>query len=589
MNITDIQHPIYQDSILDWFKWRLAYEGGRQFVEHYTKKFSTRENNTDFVERKSITPCPRFAGAAIDEVKNSIYQRMVDITRNGGTSSYQKAILGHDSGVDLLGSSMNSFVGRKVLPELLTMKKVGIYVDMPVIQTPLMLNRVQSKRPYIYLYTAEDILSWTMDESSSFNEFSSVLLREQQYECCETTGLPTGITIYYKHFWIEYDEDYVPYVYCCLYDSQSRPIVMDTSDESGIIKLNIPKIPFVCLEISHSLMSDIADYQIALLNMMSSDISYSLKANFPFYTEQYDPRATSPYTKSDIDETTDKQEIDIGPTSGRRYPIGTNRPEFIYPSSEPLFASMRKQEQLKEEIRLLVNLSVTNIQPRQASAESKGFDERSLESGLSYIALELENAERQIGEIWSMYEKSNNIPTVKYPDKYNLKTDEDRRKDAEQYNKLKGEIPSKTYQKEVAKIVANILLGNRVSDNTLNKISSEIDNALVISIPSEVIAKDIEQGIVSLETASQVRGYPSGEVEKAKKDHAERIARIKIAQSSGGGEGNVPISSNDIINPDSRGVPDLSMNPNGAQNEKTQSRDTTLDKTVTTKVRGKSS
>ncbi len=227
---------------------------------------------------------------------------------------------------------------------------------------------------------------------------------------------------------------------------------------------------------------------------------------------------------------------------------------------------MRKQEQLKEDIKLLVNLSITNIQPRQASAESKGFDERSLESGMSYIALELENGERQIGEIWSMYENSTKTPTVKYPEKYNLKSDEDRRKDADQYNKLKGEVPSKTYQREVAKIVANILLQSRIADDTLTKIHSEIDKAVVISIPPEVISKDIESGIVSLETASEVRGYPPGEVEKAKTDHAERIARIKTAQSTNGGFGNA----------DSRGVSDLSANPNGAAQEKKQSIDTTL-------------
>jgi hypothetical protein len=38
-------------------------------------------------------------------------------------------------------------------------------------------------------------------------------------------------------------------------------------------------------------MEDIADYQIALMNLESSDINYMLKSNFPFYVEQYDPRA----------------------------------------------------------------------------------------------------------------------------------------------------------------------------------------------------------------------------------------------------------------------------------------------------------
>jgi hypothetical protein len=77
-------------------------------------------------------------------------------------------------------------------------------------------------------------------------------------------------------------------------------------------------------------------------------------------------------------------------------------------------------------------------------------------------------------------------------------------------------------------------------------------------------------GLVSAELASQIRGYPKGEVEKAKNDHAERLARIQLAQ----------------ISPAARGNPLADPNPNGAKLEKENAKDTTEDSIVTDKTRG---
>ena len=79
---------------------------------------------------------------------------------------------------------------------------------------------------------------------------------------------------------------------------------------------------------------------------------------------------------------------------------------------------------------------------------------------------------------------------------------------------------------------ADITLGTEVSLETMETINSEIDKAAAPSGDAADLAKDFESGFVSLETASQARGYKKGEVEKAKQDHAERLARIKEAQTS---------------------------------------------------------
>ena len=60
------------------------------------------------------------------------------------------------------------------------------------------------------------------------------------------------------------------------------------------------RIPFILLDIGESLMKDVANHQIALLNLGSSDVSYALKANYPFYTEQQDLRAVGDHLKHNV-------------------------------------------------------------------------------------------------------------------------------------------------------------------------------------------------------------------------------------------------------------------------------------------------
>ena len=524
--ITDILHPIYADSFLDWYKWRLAYIGGRYFINNYLKPFSILEDTEDFQNRKLyMTPPPAYAKCAINDVRNTIFSRMSEVTRLGGTESYMDACAGKSLGVDLQGSSMTYFLGMKVLQELLVMKKVGIYVDMPNASLLTKADvRSKNMHPYLYVYVAEDIRSWTLDFSETPNELSSLLIREQRYKLDKYTNFPTDTEYIYKRFWLEDNRVFIQH-----YTADNVPTgPTPESDNVDPIVIEMTKIPFVILELSSSLMNDIADYQVALLNMSSADIAYCIRANVPLYTEQFDPRSQSPYLK-DNGQT---EEVKVGQSSGRRYPVGTERPGFINPSAEPIRVSMEKQEQMKEDIRLLTNLAIKNLQPRPGSRTPKtGGDD--LGTGLAYIGLELEHAEQQIGKIWSLYEKTKDFPVIKYPERYDLKSDEDRRKDAESIEKLIPSIPSSTFQREMNKCLANALLHGRVSDETMDQIEKEIEESPVTYVPPNILVRDLEQGLVSTQTASTIRGYPPGEVDQAKQDHADRLSRIAIAQSEG--------------------------------------------------------
>ncbi len=542
-DIPEITHPEYDNMIVDWNKWRFTMEGGDNYVEQFVKQFSKLEDPDEFAARKAITPIPAFAKSSVIDIKNAIFQRLIDVKRADGPASYRNVIDGSNLGVNLLGDSMDSFIGRIILPELLSMGKVGIYVDMPLIPDNLSVaDRSADTRPYIYMYQTEDIRSWAWQNINERSELSALLLRDRIFAVDPITRLPVEEKERFRWYWIDF-VDGKPRVFVQFFDDDGNKILPDgMHDEQSTIMLDIPKIPFIILELSNSLLTDIANHQIALVNLSSSDINYAVKSNFPFYTEQFDPRWESANTRGPAPGTNtgagDEAKIAAGATgttgaaAGRKYPKGLERPQFIHPSSEPLTVSIEKQEQLKKEIRQLMNLNISNLQPTRTSGEARAYDERPLESGLSYIGLELEYGERRIESFWAMYEGVKSNATIVYPQTYSLRTIAERRTEAESLDKIKETVPSKTFRSELTKKQADITIGTEVSLETMEKINSEIDAADAPSGNVDAIQKDVEMGLVSVETASQARGYQKGEVTKAKADHAERLARIKEAQTA---------------------------------------------------------
>jgi hypothetical protein len=547
MRIIDIRHSDYNTASYE--KWRLTFEGGDKFKTKYLQMFSTRESQGEFNTRSQMAYVPAFAKSAIVEIRNSIFDRLTDVTRVGGSTFYQEAVNGYGGGVDMLGSKMSDFVGKRILDDLLVIGKVGVYIDRPADPGVTLLD---TKKPYLYIYKAEDILSWSTDFQG---RYTALLLRATVDEVDDESGLVEGETEVYRHFRLVPDG-----VQLDEYDSDGK--------KSETTTLDLPEIPFVLFQLSDSLMRDVADYQIALMNIASSDLNYAILANFPFYTEQYSPQAdyaTRQTTTGTAAEaaTAGPPKIEAGIMKGRRYPQNLERPGFIAPPSEPLQVSMEKQEAMKAEIRQLLQLALTNIRPQRQSAGSKEKDSEGLEAGLSAIGMELAHGEREIARFWGLYEGTEQA-TVEYPSQYSLRSEEERQAEATEKADLLPKIPSLTYQRQIAKRIVALTLGSRASNETLQAIDSEIDKAKVISIDPEVLAADHEAGFVGTETASKARLYPAGEVDKAKKDHAERAARVALAQSKA----------------NQSGVSDLSTDPKREakeQKEDSQSADDNVD------------
>jgi hypothetical protein len=498
-------------------------EGGSNYIDKYLTKYTDAETDTEFRNRKTIAYVPKFAAANILEIRNAIFQRIIDVKRTGGPISYGTAVRGEQSGIDNKGSSLNYFIGTTILPEMLAMGKMGVLIDAGVDRGQTLAD---ISTPYLIPYTAEEIRSWNFD---STGELTAILLRETDYFLEE--DLPSKTETRYRLI-KKVNNEIIYTVY-----SEDEEII-DTGT------LAYKKIPFVFFDINISLLTDVADYQRALLNIASSDTGFLLKANVPIYTEMVDGTIFSPYISSELQEE-DADGVDqdpkakikkVGTDRGVTYGKGLERPAFIGPPPEIITTSIEKQEKLKLEIRQLMHLAVSSIEPKSQSAESKKEDSRGLEAGLSYIALVLQRGEQLISDYWSMIEKSRDIATIKYPERYTLRTEDEIRGEVKELRESVKNTPSITAKKELWKRIVDLELSAKVTYETLQKIYTEIDSTNYPFVDIDSVIEAHREGLVSDQTASQSLGYAATEAEQAAKDHADRATRILEAQVSGMGD-----------------------------------------------------
>ena len=556
-NISELTHPDHLFMSTMWYKWRLCYESGLLFKNIYMKMYSAREDANEFLLRREMSYIPAFAKSGINEVRNMIAQRLHGITRTTTSDSYNECMEGCNGGVDRRGSSMEMFLTNEIIVELLVMGKVGIYVDSPNTQ-PAHYGEAIKLKPYIYPYKAEQIRSWSQDDRG---QLLTLVLEDVDYAYDDTFLVPTSTIKRYRFYWI----DEQGYVNVQFYDDSGQMM------SDGALKLNIKQIPFHILKLSDSLMKEICDYQIALMNLASSDIQFTRMAGFPMYAEMYDINAELAMQGMQGSNNNDHPELDGsmvqqqhsgviekygGITRGRRIPKGLEYPKWISPPTECLDASMKKQEQMKAEMRTLLYLSLGNLQPVRASADAKSSDLSDEETGLSYIGNELRLAECRICEFWLAYENNPDPYTIIYPTNYDVKTTEQRVAEATSYIKLLEAVPVLSYKKELLKLIVKALFNNRIDYDALQAIYDDIDKLKVVVGVEELII-DIENRLVSHELASDLRGYPKGETDKADKEAIDHATAIIEAQTPPGQIG----PSGAISNPAARGLPELSSNP----------------------------
>lgn len=447
--------------------YRLAYEAGEDFINQHLYMYSDDEE--DFTTRRQLAYCPAYAKALINEVKTKLASQLHTITRVSDKRVLER-YAGKDGGVNGADGTMTTFIISELLPELLPMGKVGVLVE----GTPTGPAYKVFKREQIleYKYTGNKLTYLKLLDGDNVHTFTK--------------------------------DDVVTYT-------------LHTSGEKvATSTLDIDFIPFEILDIKQPLMAEIWRHQVALLNIEASDVYYIYKANYPRYTEQRDRRSADVYAKSDSDLPKKQKH---GVLKGRVYDVGTDRPGFIHPSPDPLYASMQKENQIKEQMARLVDVSLSEL-------GGEGVD-----SGLASIAAELERGENALGRMFAKMLLVSDFTAI-YPTVFTLKSDDDRIEEATKLSATMASVPSVTYRKEVCKQTARLILQGKISADKLAAIEAEIEALPVIIQDPDKLVEHVETGIIDRVSAALASGYTAEGAIKAMEEKISLMQHIVAAQVS---------------------------------------------------------
>ena len=531
-HITEVRHPSYVAEMEFWGKWRLIANGGDRFVRAYLQQQSD-EDDLAFTRRRESSPAATFVKAALQEILSAFFTRTPGIRRDGGPPSYIEACAGSNLGITGFGGSINQFMVLEVLRELLIMRRVGIFVDRPVFGPETSVAEANSLPPYLYTVPVEDILAWRLLPGNLTPV--EVVLRRYRDTFIEQSYLSTGTEPYYQHF-----QKLPTGVLLTEYSEKQEKI--------NVRELALPTIPFILLEVDAPVVKDVAGLQIALLNLSSSNLAFALSSNLSVYTEQTDMatfmaalRRSSPSEDAPEDPDEDTPQTDggshvirLGKNRGRRYLMNSERPAFISPNNDNLARAAALVTDLKEDIRRLMHLAISNLTTKAlTSATAVVQSQSATNNGLAVLGALLEQAERNVAVLWGYYESADPA-VIKYPTDYQLLTDAERYDLIEKLLKLRDAAPSRTYQVVVTRQLASVLLSHRIPADTLATILTEIDKAPVLMSEIDAVNQCVESSILPRKYAAAALCFPDDAAVLANQEHADRLQRIAESQAEGG-------------------------------------------------------
>lgn len=530
----NLQTELYDKD--DWVEWRYCYAAGRLFRDEYLERFSDRETKAEFIRRRDLTPIPAYARLEINRVRNALTQRFPDIIRRGGNKAWQEAVAGVGKGVDRRGSSMNSYLGKHLLPEALVMRRVGVLVDAPRVNGDTAADVPEGFRPYLNYYPVEHIERVVPASVDSPSDWVAVIVKDISRDYDIESGKVTDRHSF-RYFYLDPTRGNKVTI---------RKYNHDKEESEPPRFTNLDQIPFVLVDILESLIKDVCSYQIAHLNLISADTSYAIDANYPILTRQRGNAIPAHLLGED-------DEADVGAQKGLWYDRGLQPPAWISPDTAPINTGFMLRKGYRDEVHELVTSALAAL-----------GEDGTMDAGLAFLGQCLEDAESRMWDHWNAYYRSSPpaIQTV-YPEDWSLKTDEERLEEAKKYIDLMNRLPGQKGKKQAAMSAYDRWLRGKIPLTELDAIKKEVKDAPYSISDPGVVIKAKKEGIFSVETSALALGANEDEAEKAKKDKEDTQKAIQAAQmdQQRGGPGNPDAS----VDPNSNSVARQGDSPEGVQ------------------------
>ena len=461
------KHKHYDEKFNDWHFHLMSYLGGQDYQNGYLLNRYILETDEEYLKRAENTPVDNHCKNVVQIYTSFLFR--VPPTRDYGTLTGDPQLQSFVQDADLDGRSFDNVI-REMQMNASIYGTCWAVLDKPAVQSQTRAEELQLDiRPYINLYTPENVMNWNFQRSINGKYIlTSLTLLEDLHNDVATIRVwtPEDITTYMVE---DFTKGY----------SSSKPILKDEMiNELG-------KIPAVILynqksqrrAIGISDLNDVAELQKGIYNDYSEIEQLIRLSNHPSLVKT--PEVEASAGAGSIIEMPSDMEPNL-------------KPYLIQPSSQSLDGIMNNIRMKVEAINRITHMgAVRATETRIQSGIALQTEFQLLNARLSEKADYLQNAEEQIWKIFAEWQGKEFDGEIIYPDSFNLR---DYASDLQflQMAKASG-VESDTFLKEIDKQIARAVVDDDEKIATIdNEIMSKTE-AIGRFATEEIEGEEIEE------------------------------------------------------------------------------------------------
>ena len=440
------RHDDYESKFQDWNFHLLSYLGGQDYQNGYLLNRYVLESDEEYIKRMNNTAIDNHCKNVVQIYSSFLFR--VPPTRNYGSLSGDEQLENFLKDADLDGRSFDNII-REMQINASIYGTCWAIMDKPAVQTETRAEEIQLDiRPYISVYTPENVLNWKYQRMINGRyELTELTLLENLQNDVATLRVWTKediTTLMVK----EFNKGY----------STSQPILIDEMPNM------INEIPAVVLynqksqkrAIGISDLQDVAELQKSIYNDYSEIEQLIRLSNHPSLVKT--PNVEASAGAGSIIEIPEDMQSDL-------------KPYIIQPSSQSLTGIMDCINMKVDAINRVTHMgSVRGTEKTINSGIALQTEFELLNARLSEKADYLENAEEHIWRLFAKWQDKEFDGEIEYPNSFNLR---DYSADLQflQVAKASG-VASDTFAKEVDKQIARAVVED---DEKIADIDSEIE------------------------------------------------------------------------------------------------------------------
>ncbi|MEK9698976.1 MAG: phage portal protein, partial [Candidatus Poseidoniales archaeon] len=384
-------NPLWKDNVKHWQFLMDSFLGGKHYKEGEYLTSYIFESREEYEERLENTALDNHVKAVV-AIYNSFLFRQPP-KRDYGSIANDPGLLPFLADADLDGRSFNS-VMRDISTYATVYGNVWCVIDKPAtVLTTRAEELQQGIRPYISIFTPDNVLDWNYSRSANGAYMLDYL---KIYE-----GVSNGRDVI---------REYTPETISVISVGSGE----DTAQVESVVPNEIGRIPAVCVYaqkspergIGISDVADVASMQQAIFNELSELEQIERISNHPSLVKTPGVRAhAGAGALIDVPEDT---------------PEGL-KPYLLQPSSASIDSLLNSINQKVEAIDRMSHMGgIRSIESRRLSGVALATEFQLLNARLAEKADLLEHAEEQIWTIFANWQDAVWDGTVDYPDTFNI-------------------------------------------------------------------------------------------------------------------------------------------------------------------------